>query len=189
VNLHKDEAKADEKGLYQATYSAVVRITVTSSGTSREDLGFGHARGFRFASVAERTAKEIAIKDGIKRAVRQFGERFINASLERKRETEAEERAKAAKARSIPIPRPASLRDLGAKLAEDELMEQLSREQAELEAREREEEGAELREYLEMELEALEEAAGEEGEQFEWKYDPALDAYLADAGQSGFGHP
>jgi len=64
-------------GRYRCACSALVRIQL-KDGTYHEDIGYGLADGQKTVSAAIEKAKKIAVSDGMKRALRLFGNKLGN---------------------------------------------------------------------------------------------------------------
>lgn len=66
-------SKADGKDQWQAAYTCIVTVTV--SGVTREDVGFGSGFANRIGDAIEGATKE-SVTDALKRALRTFGNQF-----------------------------------------------------------------------------------------------------------------
>jgi len=65
-------------GRFYVGVCAHVKVTHTASGASREDVGYGSAEGMRSKAMSLEKARKEAVTDGLKRALKGFGNALGN---------------------------------------------------------------------------------------------------------------
>lgn len=69
-------------GRYNIGVSALIKV-ILRDGTQREDIGFGSAENQKMKNLALEKAKKEATTDGLKRALRQFGNALGNCCYDK----------------------------------------------------------------------------------------------------------
>lgn len=81
VTVDSVERKSTPEGpLWDAAVSAIVRVTLSEAlgGNSHDDLGYGVATAYKTRVAALEAARKEAVTDGLKRALRLFGDYLGN---------------------------------------------------------------------------------------------------------------
>ena len=85
-NMNLEHREKSPQGEYHYVYSCIVRI-VLKDGTFREDVGFGDIKN-KFLGAAIENSKKSAVTDGLKRALRLFGNSLGNCLYDKKHLTD-----------------------------------------------------------------------------------------------------